>query len=270
MDCSATVSIRFDSDDEGIKTDLARLADQLGLPAPARETGDCDYLLTMNGERLELHRNDPKVSRKTRLYVDFLSGPSYYRYVNNRTIKQPLARAVGIRQGYRPILLDATAGFGEDSFVLAALGCSVTMLERSPIIWALLENGIKRCRSHPEIGAIFSRRVRLSRTEARQFLADCKQPFDTIYLDPMYPHRTKSSLNRQNMRVLRELAGDDSDSGQLLDAALTHARKRVTVKRPARAESLGGVEPSFSIAARSSRYDIYLIPQARSEDDPPF
>lgn len=269
MDCTARVRIRIDSDDGDTNADLARLADQLGLPAPARETGDCDYILTMNGDRLELHRNDSRISRRTRLYVDFLSGPCYYRYINDRTIRQPLARAAGIRQGYRPTLLDATAGFGEDSFVLAALGCSVTMLERSPLMWALLENGIRRCRSHPEIGPIFSRRVRLSRTDARQFLAESRQPFDTIYLDPMYPHRSKSALNRQNMRVVRELVGDDPDCGLLLDTALNHARKRVAVKRPARAGMLGGVQPSFSIRARSSRYDIYLIPQAVSENHPP-
>jgi len=34
----------------------------------------------------------------------------------------------------------------------------------------------------------------------------------------------------------------------------------VVVKRPARAEALAGLKPSFSNTTKSGRYDIYLMP----------
>lgn len=267
MDIKSQVRIRIDSSDSETNAALKQLAAQLGLPEPSHTVGDCEFFFVMNGDRLELHRNshrdnqrEDNTSRQSPLYVDFLSGAPYYRFINNRTIRQPLAKAAGIKQGYRPTVLDATAGFGEDSFVLAALGCTVTMLERSPLIWVMLDNGISRSRSHPEIGRMFQQRVKLLRTDALPFMSENPQTFDTIFLDPMYPHTSKSSLNKQKMRVLRLLVGDDSDSDRLLHAALSCAAKRVVVKRPARAEILAGLAPSFSITTKSSRYDIYLIP----------
>lgn len=260
MDIKSQIRILTDTGNQEAHAYLEELSVMLGLPYPEESAGICDFFFVMNGERLELHRNNPHASRQAPLCVEFLSGSTYYRFIHDRTIRQPLAKAAGIKQGYRPIILDATAGFGEDSFVLAALGCNVTMVERSPVIWALLADGIRRCRSHPAIKLIFEQRVNLHNTEAIQFMTSCRQNFDTILLDPMYPHTGKSSLNKQKMRMLREIVGDDFDSDHLLNTALTHADKRVVVKRPARAEFLAGLHPSFSVTAKSSRYDIYLIP----------
>lgn len=260
MDIKPQIRIRIDTDDKQTSVVLKRLADNLGLPDPDKEVGVCDFYFILNDDRLELHRNDVSIAAQSPLCVDFLVGSAYYRFVNDRTIRQPLAKAVGIKQGYRPTVLDTTAGFGEDSFVLAALGCTVTMLERSPLIWALLSDGIRRSRSHHEIGRIFEENVELLRADSQRYLSEGPKPFDTIYVDPMYPHRKKSSLNKQKMRWLRTLVGDDVDSSGLLHAALSHADKRVVVKRPAGAEVLAGLEPSYTVTAKSCRYDIYLAP----------
>ncbi len=56
------------------------------------------------------------------LFVDFVNGKNGYRLAHNCTIRQPLARAVGIKPGIRPTVIDATAGLGGDGFVLASLG----------------------------------------------------------------------------------------------------------------------------------------------------
>lgn len=258
MDIKSQIRILIDSDENESTDRLNQLADRLDLPKPAHVIGDCDFFFLMNGGRLELHQGDKGTARQSALFVDFLSGAPYYRFVNNRTIRQPLAKAAGIKQGYRPTVLDATAGFGEDSFVLAALGCKVTMLERSPLIWALLDNAISRCRLHPEIGRIFEHHVDLHLADALQFISTSQRHYDTVFLDPMYPHSTKSSLNKQKMRMLRTLVGSDTDSERLLRTALAHAVKRVVVKRPARAEFLAGLDPSYSITTKSSRYDVYL------------
>ena len=55
-----------------------------------------------------------------------------------------IAKAVGIAQGVRPRVLDATAGLGKDAFVLASLGCEMSLIERQPLIGALLEDGLAR------------------------------------------------------------------------------------------------------------------------------
>jgi len=240
--------------------ELKQLADILGPVESTQEIGSCDFFYKMNSDKLELHSNEVNQPVPSPLCIDFLTGAPYYRFQNNRTINQPLAKAVGIKQGVRPDILDATAGFGEDGFVLASLGCSVTMIERSPYIWALLENALRRCQSHPVIGNIVTEKIELFRADATHFITESTRDFDTIFLDPMYPHRAKSALNKQRMRVLRALVGDDTDGDRLLHVALAKAGKRVVVKRPARAELLAGHTPSFAITARSSRYDIYLTP----------
>jgi 16S rRNA (guanine1516-N2)-methyltransferase len=89
-------------------------------------------------------------------------------------------------------------------------------------------------------------------------ILDHERP-EVIYLDPMYPHRTKSSLVKKEMRILRVLAGDDQDAAGLLVAALACARKRVVVKRPRLAPRIEGQTPSTEITSKNSRYDVYLI-----------
>jgi len=225
---------------------------------PVDDVEQADYVLILNDNRLELHHGPGCTAATSPLYVDFCSGAPYYRFIHDRTIKQPLARAIGIKKGYRPKVLDATAGFGEDSFVLAALGCAVTMLERSGVIWALLDDGIRRALSHPAVGKVFFDLVTLVHADAKRYLHDHRDAFDTIYLDPMYPHSSRSALNKQKMRFLRNVVGDDTDCSELLETALTHAEKRVVVKRPLKAEFLADLQPSFSQTGKSSRYDIYL------------
>lgn len=67
-----------------------------------------------------------------------------------------IAKAVGIQQGVRPRVLDATAGLGKDAFVLASLGCEMSLIERQPLIGALLEDGLARGLDDFEVAPIVS------------------------------------------------------------------------------------------------------------------
>lgn len=80
----------------------------------------------------------------------------------------------------------------------------------------------------------------------------------TIYLDPMYPHSRKSALNRKEMRVLRDLVGNDEDAGTVFKTALQYAANRVVVKRPKGAPHVGLLTPSHAIKMKNSRFDVYL------------
>lgn len=192
------------------------------------------------------------------LYVDFVHGKNGYRLAKDRTIKQPLARAVGIKAGYRPRIFDGTGGLGGDSLILAGLGSQVTMCERSPVLGALLHDAMLRAADDPATAAIIEQRLRLVVADSRTYLEQCRDAYATIYLDPMYPHRHDSALNRQAMRTIRTLVGDDPDSGALLDIAIARAGNRVVVKRPRHAPTLTERLPSHVVATKNSRFDIYL------------
>ena len=257
MDIKPQIAVLNDSGAADKTVELLDLAKRLNLPLIDAPDQKFSHVLTFRKSRLELHS---LLAKRSPLSVDFMSGPAHYRFYHDRRIGQPLAKAVGIKRGYRPAVLDATAGFGEDGFAIASLGCSVTMIERSPVIWALLADAVARTKDNQTIGAVFSRHVTLKLADAIEYISSCNDIYETVFLDPMYPSTPKSSLNKQRMRMLRELVGDDCDGPKLLTAALQRAHKRVAVKRPVRAGTLDEREPSFTITGKSSRYDIYLTP----------
>ena len=198
-------------------------------------------------------------SRDSPLSIHFSEGALAHRRKYGGGRKQPLARAIGIKPGHCPSVVDATAGLARDAFVLACLGCRVHMLERSVVIAALVEDGLRRARQDSETAAVIQDKLFLMSGDAKQLLAAiAAQDKDVIYLDPMYPPRTKSALVKKEMRLLRGLVGDDGDTSQLLAIALRQAQKRVVVKRPRLAPPLQGPPPSIAIESKNTRYDIYL------------
>jgi 16S rRNA (guanine1516-N2)-methyltransferase len=235
------------------------LARRLGLPLlPPDADPRYAFVLALTPQHLELRRQGRQAPGP--VYVDFRDGKAAHRLRFGGGLKQTIARAVGLKQGMRPAVLDVTAGLGKDAFVLAGLGCRVQMLERSAIIAALLQDGLQRAALDPVIGRWVPERLQLNVTDSLDFIGrlhDAERP-DVIYLDPMYPERGKAALVKKEMRLLRELVGDDHDAPQLLAAALPVARTRVVVKRPRPAPALAGREPDFSLEAKTTRYDIYL------------
>ncbi|MDZ7642579.1 MAG: class I SAM-dependent methyltransferase [Desulfurivibrio sp.] len=236
----------------------AELADRLQLPLLAQPTAG-SLLLVLTPQRLELHPTATERASPGPLWVDFLSGPLAYRRHRGGGRRQALARAVGLKGGRCPTVIDATAGLGRDGFILAALGCRVQLLERSPIIHALLADGLERALADPATAAIIQQRLTLTLADAGQLLPTLPTPAaQVIYLDPMFPQRQKSALVKKESRLLRQIAGDDPDAEQLLTAALSRAGKRVVVKRPRQAPPLPGPPANFSLSGKSNRFDIYL------------
>jgi len=207
---------------------------------------------------LELQTLNPETGRySTTLTTDFISGSAGYRRLHGGGIHQPLARAAGLKSGMRPTILDATAGLGVDGFTLAGLGCRVTMVERSPVMWALLADGLQRATEHPETMDIAAR-LQLHSGNAGEIISSLAEQPATIYLDPMYPHRRTSALNKKEMRIIRTLVGDDQDAAAVLEIALEFAANRVVVKRPKGAPGLIARPPSHIIEMKNSRFDVYL------------
>ena len=212
---------------------------------------DCDY-------QLEMHDVTQKNSR---LFIDYASGEIAYRAQHGGGRKQALAKAVGLKSGYSPNVIDSTAGLGRDAFVLANLGCCVTMIERSPVMACLLEDALRRAAYAEELNPWITQRLQLVGGDARQQIPALSEiaPADAIYIDPMYPPRTKSALVKKEMRFIQALVGEDLDSPTLLGIALQHAQKRVIVKRPSYAATIEGPKPSHTIDSKNTRYDVYMV-----------
>lgn len=219
------------------------------------------FALVRTGEqskqRLELHKLDePKLGA---IYVEFTRGVLAHRRKFGGGRGEAVAKAVGIKKDYLPSVIDATAGLGRDAFVLAALGCRVRLLERHPVVYLLLQDGLKRAYQDEEIGELLQQNMQLlSQTDLTE-LSPTRDQADVVYLDPMYPHKSKSALVKKEMRVFQQLVGADLDGDLLLTPALALARKRVVVKRPDYAQFLDETPPHFSKETKNHRFDIYLV-----------
>jgi 16S rRNA (guanine1516-N2)-methyltransferase len=236
-----------------------KLADDLSLPLlpPDRELPECMLILEVRTDGLALVPVDPNLGKELR--IDFVHGTTAYRRQAAGSIRQPLARAIGLRHGLRSVV-DATAGLGRDAFLLACLGCRVRAMERSVVLVRLLADALDRANASGVVELVnITRRITLGEGDARlmlPLLADANRP-DVVYIDPMYVPGGSSALAKKEMRILRMLVGDDEDARELLDIALDVAWKRVVVKRHLRADPLEE-NVSLVFAGRSVRYDVYL------------
>lgn len=189
--------------------------------------------------------------------VDFVAGAAAHRRKFGGGKGQMIAKAVGLQSLKNPYVVDATAGLGRDGFVLASLGCKVHMIERSPIVFTLLEDGLARALQDAEIRSI-AEHITITNENAIDWLNNTKDSPDVVYLDPMFPEREKTALVKKEMRIFKDIIGSDPDSSKLLEPALAKAKYRVVVKRPHHAPTLSGIVPTIQLEGKSSRFDIYV------------
>ncbi len=155
-------------------------------------------------------------------------------------------------------VVDATAGWGQDSLAMFRMGYDVLSIERSPVMAELLADGFKRLQQLAWVQQLNLTAPLLKSGNAIELLEQLDFQPDCIYLDPMFqPKRKKSALAKKSIMVLRDLVGDDMDKEELFAAALKATGKRVIVKSPDYAEPLGG-KPSESFQGKLLRYDVYL------------
>ena len=168
--------------------------------------------------------------------------------------RELLVRAVRIKGIEEPLVADATAGLGEDSFLLAAAGCRVLLYEYDPVIAELLSDAIERAKRNPETAPIAAR-MTLIRGDSIPALPLLDPRPDVVLLDPMFPERRKSALVKKKFQLLHLLERPCENERALLDAAFAACPKRIVVKRPAKGPYLAGVTPSFSLTGSAVRFD---------------
>ncbi|WP_051145166.1 class I SAM-dependent methyltransferase [Thiomicrorhabdus sp. Kp2] len=247
------------------------LSDLLGLPICHNQSISSLWLDWLSDKKDPTIKLSLCSDKQGPVSIDFLGGKKAHRRQFGGGKGQPLVRAMGqITQNETsrlPTIIDATAGMGGDSYVLASLGFKVQMIERSPIVAALLNDALERANNPTEAldeeMANSIQNLSLVNADSAQYLLDEKPDIDVIYMDPMYPEKKKKAAAKKEMQALQQLVGPDTDSENLLAAALQTAKYRVVVKRPKGAVPvfcpINNIQPSSQVSSPNTRYDIYVI-----------
>ena len=178
-----------------------------------------------------------------------------HRVTNGRLQHEMLAKAVKTDQENLKAI-DATAGMGEDSLLLAACGYQVTLYEQNPVIAILLKDALRRAKKNTVLKDIVSR-MQLVEGESIEHLNKRLDPVDVIYLDPMFPGRQKSGLINKKLQLIQKLEPPCSKETALFDAAMAAQPSKIIVKRPLKSPYLDERVPSYSLKGKAIRYDCY-------------
>ena len=188
--------------------------------------------------------------------------------------REMLVKAARIKGNPHPSVIDATAGLGEDSILLAAAGCSVTLYELDPVIAALLENALERAASLPELQDIAARMhlIKGDSIAAMQAIGKMRETAEytpaqpaaaprpgVILLDPMFPERKKSALIKKKFQLLQQLERPCGNEEELLQAALFAHPRKIVIKRPLKGPYLAGRKPDYSLSGKAIRYDCIVL-----------
>ena len=240
--------------------EAARLAERLGAPviAPGAD-GAPDLVLRFDADGLSL------LGGGMELRGDFTRMLPRLKPANlGRELLVRAARIKGFAGAPRAV--DATAGLGEDSLLLAAAGFEVLMVESDPVIAALLEDALRRAARMPGLADAVAR-MRLVEGDSREvlrYMGEAGEAPEVVYLDPMFPERRKSAAVKKKFQLIHclERPCPDDEQVALLRCALAAGPRKVVVKRPAKGPCLAGVKPSYSLAGKAVRYDCIVPPPA--------
>lgn len=173
--------------------------------------------------------------------------------------RELIVKAARIKGPEGPLTaVDATAGLGDDSFLLAAAGFSVKLFEHNPVIAALLQSAIKHAQSVSSLSEP-AKRMHLEFGDAVQLLRLLKEPPDVVLLDPMFPERQNSAAVKKKLQLLQRIEDPCKDEEALLDAAFAACPRKVVVKRPAKGPYLAGRKPDYSLSGKAVRFDCYVL-----------
>jgi 16S rRNA (guanine1516-N2)-methyltransferase len=182
-----------------------------------------------------------------------------------RLAHEMVVRAAKIKGVPDALVVDATAGLGEDSLLLAAAGHRVVLFERDPAIAALLADGLRRGAQVSELAPVIAR-MRLIEGDSIEGLARIEEIAgarpDVVLLDPMFPARTKDARVKKKLQLLQRLEAPCDDEETLMDAAIGANPRKIVVKRPAKGPLLAGVKPSHTVAGKAIRFDVIVPPQS--------
>ena len=185
------------------------------------------------------------------------------RLKQNNLSKELLVKAAKIKDPDHPLIaVDATAGLGEDSILLAASGFHVRMYERNPVVYELLSDALERAKQIPELAEIVSR-MEVFHEDSIEAMKHLETAPDVILLDPMFPERQKSALVKKKLQMIQKLEIPCMDETELIKTAMNAAPKKLIVKRPPKGPYLAGIKPDYSNEGKAVRFDCFVNPKDR-------
>ena len=215
----------------------------------------CDLTLRLDAEGLSL------LSEGQMLKGDFVRLLPRLKW--NNLSKELLVRAARIKDHTHTLTaIDATAGLGEDSLLLAAAGFQVKLYERNPIIYELLGDALKRAAKTPELAEIVAR-MQLFHEDSIQAMKRLEASPDVILLDPMFPERQKSALVKKKLQMIQKLEFPCVDEEELILSAMKAGPKKLIIKRPPKGPYLAGIKPDYSLTGKAVRFDCFASPRDR-------
>ena len=211
------------------------------------------------GEYLTIHFDSKGVSLSGfgLTYQGDFAETMMHRVTNGRLQHEMLVKAASSEKEGRKAI-DATAGMGEDAFLLAAQGYEVTLYEQNPVVAALLKDAIRRAKKNQILKDIAGR-MKVVEADSVESMSKLLDPVDVIYLDPMFPARQKSSLINKKLQLIQKLEPPCSEETDLFDAAIRANPEKIIVKRPLKSKFLAGREPSYTLKGKAIRYDCYVL-----------
>ena len=249
-----TTDIRIKTSCEELTKHAQELAQKFGLPlyedANAKTHTSPEVVLELSESGLAL------VSGDMRVRGDF--SKMLPRIAPAKLQGELLVKAAKLKDCPSPTVIDATAGLGEDSFLLAAAGFAVVLYELNPIIAALLEDALSRALTDPQLLPIVQR-MTLVPGDSISEMQRRKTPPDVVFLDPMFPQKRKSALAKKKLQLIQQLEHPCEDESALLQAAFASNPRKIVIKRPLKGPHLAGVKPSYSLQGKTIRYDCIAL-----------
>lgn len=224
------------------------------MPEHEAEETCPELLLKVNREGIEFHTEGQVLKGDfTRMLPRVKAG---------NLSKELLVRAARIKGASELTAVDATAGLGEDSLLLAAAGFQVTLYERNPVVYELLHDAMRRAASVPELADIVAR-MTVILGDSIQGMKQLEAAPDVILLDPMFPARQKSALVKKKLQTIQKLEMPCLDEKELILTAMEAKPKKLVIKRPPKGPWLAGIKPDHSIEGKAVRYDCFVSPHDR-------
>ena len=249
IDSNAATTLAVTTNDDAIIDKARAIAEQLHLPF-VEDGADLPWALILSTDQLALRFP----GAKNPFVVNFLQSSYERRLQQASRNKEPLARAIGLKFGVACHVLDGTAGWGSDAVLLAKLGARVTAIERSPVVAALLADGVRRLKKK---ACYTTLDIQIEVADTQEYIKKNDIPLpDVIYLDPMFPERPNNAQVKKSMQLLQLLIGTSPDVELLAKTAFTVC-PRLVIKRPEWAQPIMK-NPTYSIPAGIVRFDVYI------------